>query len=66
MGFSGNKEKVLLQHISDVSKFKNRPLDFYKFEENKIKREHVWTKRGGDNDLLSERRFDHVDCTRGE
>ena len=38
MGFSGNKEKVLLQHISDVSKFKNRPLDFYKFEENKIKR----------------------------
>ncbi len=38
MGFSGNKEKVLLQHISDVSKFQNRPLDFYKFEENKIKR----------------------------
>jgi hypothetical protein len=38
MGFSGNKEKVFFKHISDVTKFQNRPLDFYRFEENKIKR----------------------------
>jgi len=38
LGFKGKKEKVFQQHVSDITKYQNRPSDFFRYEEKKIKR----------------------------